>query len=232
MAAGRARAESIALVAEALHHKDGHNAASLAVAEKYVTAFQALAKTNNTLILPANAGDVSNMVAQVFRLKMFSYFHVDANYSIINHRLWRFTTKCNGFQVWVVIQTIRLVKVNNRPKRRNLNHKQMDATTNLNVYVSVIRSKDNLGFMYPLPFFGWLDFMNRRERMSMKYPYWNCQWFSFVPCFFSNTTHAAIFFQVMSSAIFISRDFFSGGLWNIYPLCTIHLVFSQEFKNQ
>lgn len=68
VAAGRARAESIALVAEALHHKDGHNAASLAVAEKYVTAFQALAKTNNTLILPANAGDVSNMVAQALTI--------------------------------------------------------------------------------------------------------------------------------------------------------------------
>ncbi|TRY67609.1 hypothetical protein TCAL_11140 [Tigriopus californicus] len=68
VAAGRARAESIALVAEALHHHNGHNAASLAVAEKYVTAFQALAKTNNTLILPANAGDVSNMVAQAMTI--------------------------------------------------------------------------------------------------------------------------------------------------------------------
>jgi hypothetical protein len=41
------------------------NAASLAVAEKYVAAFQELARTNNTLILPANTGDVSSMVAQV-----------------------------------------------------------------------------------------------------------------------------------------------------------------------
>jgi hypothetical protein len=41
------------------------NAASLAVAEKYVSAFQELARTNNTLILPANTGDVSSMVAQV-----------------------------------------------------------------------------------------------------------------------------------------------------------------------
>ena len=37
----------------------------MAVAEKYVTAFQSLARTNNTLILPANTGDVSSMVAQV-----------------------------------------------------------------------------------------------------------------------------------------------------------------------
>jgi len=35
------------------------------VAEKYVSAFQELAKVNNTLILPAGTGDVSGMVAQV-----------------------------------------------------------------------------------------------------------------------------------------------------------------------
>ena len=42
---------------------------SLAVAEKYVSAFQELARTNNTLILPANTGDVSGMVGQVRRAK-------------------------------------------------------------------------------------------------------------------------------------------------------------------
>jgi hypothetical protein len=38
------------------------NAASLNVAELYVAAFQQLAKTNNTLILPASANDVTSMV--------------------------------------------------------------------------------------------------------------------------------------------------------------------------
>lgn len=65
IAAGRARAQSIELVSKALADTNGHNAAALAVAEKYVSAFSELAKTNNTLILPANTGDVSNMVAQV-----------------------------------------------------------------------------------------------------------------------------------------------------------------------
>jgi len=64
VAAGRARAQSIEMVSKALGHANGSNAASLAVAEKYVTAFQQLARTNNTLILPANTGDVSAMVAQ------------------------------------------------------------------------------------------------------------------------------------------------------------------------
>ena len=40
------------------------NAASLNVAELYISAFQELAKKNNTLILPANAGDITNMVGQ------------------------------------------------------------------------------------------------------------------------------------------------------------------------
>lgn len=64
IAAGRARAQSIEMVSKALGAANGSNAASLAVAEKYVTAFQELAKTNNTLILPSNTGDVSAMVAQ------------------------------------------------------------------------------------------------------------------------------------------------------------------------
>jgi len=64
VAAGKARAQSIEMVSKALGQTNGANAASLAVAEKYVTAFQSLARTNNTLILPANTGDVSSMVAQ------------------------------------------------------------------------------------------------------------------------------------------------------------------------
>ena len=45
------------------------NAASLNIAELYVNAFQQLAKTNNTLILPANASDVTSMVGQAMTNK-------------------------------------------------------------------------------------------------------------------------------------------------------------------
>lgn len=48
-----------------LFSQDSKHAASLTLAEQYVSAFNKLARTNNTLILPANAGDVSNLVAQV-----------------------------------------------------------------------------------------------------------------------------------------------------------------------
>ncbi len=43
----------------------GTNAAALAVAQQYVSAFDKLAKTNNTLILPNNVGDIPSAVAQV-----------------------------------------------------------------------------------------------------------------------------------------------------------------------
>ena len=68
IAAGRARAESIRLVSESLGKANGQNAANLAVAEQYVEAFQQLARTNNTLILPANTGDVTSMVAQAMTI--------------------------------------------------------------------------------------------------------------------------------------------------------------------
>lgn len=45
--------------------QSGDNAAALIVAEQYVQAFGNLAKTSNTVILPANTGDAASMVAQV-----------------------------------------------------------------------------------------------------------------------------------------------------------------------
>jgi len=68
IAAGQARAKSIELVSQSLGQVNGSNAAALAVAEKYVGAFSNLAKTNNTMILPSNTGDVTSMVAQAMTI--------------------------------------------------------------------------------------------------------------------------------------------------------------------
>merc|ERR1712038_628343 len=68
IAAGQARAKSIEMVSQSLGQVNGSNAAALAVAEKYVGAFSNLAKTNNTMILPSNTGDVSSMVAQAMTI--------------------------------------------------------------------------------------------------------------------------------------------------------------------
>ena len=45
--------------------QEGKSAVSFTIAEQYIDAFSNLAKKGNTLILPSNTGDVSNMVAQV-----------------------------------------------------------------------------------------------------------------------------------------------------------------------
>lgn len=60
----QARAEGLKFVATQLKNQEGNKAASLLVAEDYIKAFGNLAKTNNTLILPSNAGDVSSLVTQ------------------------------------------------------------------------------------------------------------------------------------------------------------------------
>ncbi|XP_008925962.1 stomatin-like protein 2, mitochondrial [Manacus vitellinus] len=60
----RAKAEAIQLLAAALSQQHGSAAASLSVAEQYVNAFSKIAKDSNTVLLPANTGDVTNMVAQ------------------------------------------------------------------------------------------------------------------------------------------------------------------------
>ncbi|XP_024939723.1 stomatin-like protein 2, mitochondrial [Cephus cinctus] len=68
LAIAEARAQSLKIVASSLASEDGKNAAALSVAEQYVHAFNKLAKTNNTLILPSNAGDVPSLVAQAMTI--------------------------------------------------------------------------------------------------------------------------------------------------------------------
>ncbi len=60
-----ATAEGIRKVAESLSLSGGETAANLRVAEKYIAEFGNLAKENNTMIIPANMGDISSMVATV-----------------------------------------------------------------------------------------------------------------------------------------------------------------------
>jgi regulator of protease activity HflC (stomatin/prohibitin superfamily) len=58
-----ANASAVRAVAEAIADKGGMDAANLKVAQQYVEAFANLAKTSNTLILPATASDVAGLVA-------------------------------------------------------------------------------------------------------------------------------------------------------------------------
>lgn len=63
-AVAEARATALKVVAKALEEDLGPNAASLTIAEQYVAAFNKLAKSSNTLILPSNVGDVPTLVTQ------------------------------------------------------------------------------------------------------------------------------------------------------------------------
>ena len=58
-----ATANAVRQVAAAINAEGGMLAANLKVAEKYVEAFAGLAKTGNTLIVPANLTDVSTFVS-------------------------------------------------------------------------------------------------------------------------------------------------------------------------
>ena len=58
-----ANAAAVRAVGEAISDKGGMDAANLKVAQEYVAAFANLARTTNTLILPASAGDVAGIVA-------------------------------------------------------------------------------------------------------------------------------------------------------------------------
>ncbi|MBW1759235.1 MAG: paraslipin [Deltaproteobacteria bacterium] len=60
-----ATAEGIKKIAESLNLSGGETAANLRIAEKYIKEFGNLAKENNTMIIPANMGDISSMVATV-----------------------------------------------------------------------------------------------------------------------------------------------------------------------
>ena len=57
-----ATADAIAKVATATQLPGGFEAVNLKVAERYVDAFEKLAKTNNTMIIPANTADVAGMI--------------------------------------------------------------------------------------------------------------------------------------------------------------------------
>ncbi len=68
IAIATATAEALRKVAEATQAQGGMTAVNLQVAEKYVAAFNELAKTNNTLIVPANMGDMSSLISSAMKI--------------------------------------------------------------------------------------------------------------------------------------------------------------------
>ena len=63
LAVAEATARAIQMVADTIRQPGGIEAVNLRVADRYVDAFGNLAKTGNTLIVPANLADVSSLIA-------------------------------------------------------------------------------------------------------------------------------------------------------------------------
>lgn len=59
----QATAEGIMLTAKAIKSEGGKDAVSLRLAEQYIAEFGELAKTNNTMIIPANLSDFASIIA-------------------------------------------------------------------------------------------------------------------------------------------------------------------------
>ena len=68
MAVARATAEGIREVASAMQMPGGTEAVQLRVAEQYITQFGNLARTNNTMIIPATTSDIGGMIATAMQV--------------------------------------------------------------------------------------------------------------------------------------------------------------------
>ncbi|MGH7961410.1 MAG: SPFH domain-containing protein [Candidatus Binatia bacterium] len=68
LAIASATAEGIRKVADAIQVPGGYEAVQLRVAEQYITQFGELAKTSNTMILPASVSDVGAMIAMAMNV--------------------------------------------------------------------------------------------------------------------------------------------------------------------
>jgi len=68
LAVATATAEGIRRVADAMRIEGGVEAVQLRVAEQYIAQFGELAKTGNTMIVPANVGDVASMIATAMQV--------------------------------------------------------------------------------------------------------------------------------------------------------------------
>jgi regulator of protease activity HflC (stomatin/prohibitin superfamily) len=68
LAVATATAEGLRRVAQAMQTQGGLEAVQLRVAEQYIAQFGELAKSSNTLVLPANAADVGSMIALAMKV--------------------------------------------------------------------------------------------------------------------------------------------------------------------
>ena len=66
--AGRSQGHRLREVGAAIAAPGGRDAVNLKVAEQYVDAFGELAKTNNSIIVPSNLGEMSGLIASAMQI--------------------------------------------------------------------------------------------------------------------------------------------------------------------
>ncbi len=67
-AIAEANAEALRKVGLAISEQGGSDAVNLKVAEQYVSAFEKLAKTNNSIIVPSNLSDIGGLIAGAMKI--------------------------------------------------------------------------------------------------------------------------------------------------------------------
>jgi hypothetical protein len=60
-----ATAKGITEIAHSINAEGGMNAVNLRIAEQYLSEFGKLAKTNNTMIVPADLSDVAGIISSI-----------------------------------------------------------------------------------------------------------------------------------------------------------------------
>ena len=68
VALAEANADALRQIGAAIREPGGTEAVNLKVAEQYVHAFESLAKTNNSIIVPANLSDMSGLIASAMQI--------------------------------------------------------------------------------------------------------------------------------------------------------------------
>ncbi len=68
VALAEANADALRQIAAAIREPGGADAVNLKVAEQYVRSFAELAKTNNSIIVPANLSDMSGLIASAMQI--------------------------------------------------------------------------------------------------------------------------------------------------------------------
>lgn len=138
VAVAEARAEGLNIVSKSLMLQEGKNAASLFIAEEYVHAFNKLARTNNTLILPSNVGDVTSLVGHAMSIykAVSSHNNNDNNFPADKQQL-------PVSHIETLVSELKVSQPNVIPEKEHQANRRMDATLINNEQLNIDFSKDS-----------------------------------------------------------------------------------------